>query len=114
MGAFKAKYISSRLALKKGIRSENEGKEVMVPLTESLYVPGMIHNEVMIDIGTGYYVPRTSEQAQAFMDRKIKFLDERLGQLQAVIIQKHRESQQCLRVLQQKIQSSVGQQAPNP
>jgi prefoldin alpha subunit len=113
MAAFKSKYISSRVALKSGIRSDNEGKEVMVPLTESLYVPGVIHNEVMIDIGTGYYVPRTSEQAQGFMDRKIKFLDQRLTELQKVILQKRNESQQVLSVLQQKIRSSVGQSAPS-
>ena len=35
-----------------------EGREMMVPLTSSLYVPGRLtgSNEVLVDIGTGYFV----------------------------------------------------------
>ena len=35
-----------------------EGREVMVPLTSSMYVPATLtaSNEVLVDIGTGYYV----------------------------------------------------------
>merc|ERR1712227_727044 len=39
---------------------ENENKEILVPLTGSLYIPGTLSNveKVMVDIGTGYYVER--------------------------------------------------------
>jgi prefoldin alpha subunit len=44
------------------IRPENAGKEILVPLTSSLYVPGMISDvkKVIVDVGTGYYVEKVS------------------------------------------------------
>ena len=40
------------------------GKDVLVPLTSSLYVSGTLGNpdNVMVDIGTGYYVEVRSEK----------------------------------------------------
>lgn len=40
------------------IPSDGAGREVMVPLTSSLYVPGKLAgtDEVLVDIGTGFYV----------------------------------------------------------
>lgn len=37
---------------------ETLGKKMLVPLTASLYVPGMLDDEekVLVDIGTGYFV----------------------------------------------------------
>lgn len=42
------------------IKPENAGKEILVPLTGSLYVPGTIADaqKVIVDIGTGYYVEK--------------------------------------------------------
>jgi prefoldin alpha subunit len=44
------------------IKPENAGKEILVPLTGSLYVPGTIADtqRVIVDIGTGYYVEKVS------------------------------------------------------
>lgn len=41
-----------------GIPADGAGREVMVPLTSSLYVPGTLAGteEVLVDIGTGFYV----------------------------------------------------------
>mmetsp|Transcript_19288 Transcript_19288/g.27137 ORF Transcript_19288/g.27137 Transcript_19288/m.27137 type:complete len:173 (-) Transcript_19288:111-629(-) len=52
-------------------------REIMVPLTESLYVPGRIRdpNKVVVDIGTGFYVEKTAKEAQAFLERKLKLVD---------------------------------------
>ena len=38
------------------------GKELLVPLTSSMYVPGKLHDveHVLIDVGTGYYVEKVS------------------------------------------------------
>ena len=108
----KIRFVLSKRALVQGIKKENEGKEVLVPLTQSLYVPGHIHNEVMVDIGTGYYVPRTSEQAQAFMDRKVKFLEERLKQLQEVILKKQHDARQVTQVLQGKVKAAAAEAGP--
>jgi len=44
-------------------------KQIMVPLTESLYVPGKVKNpdRVMCDLGTGFYVERTNKDAMGFL-----------------------------------------------
>lgn len=40
----------------------NAGKEILIPLTSSLYVPGRLTDveNVVIDVGTGYYVKKVS------------------------------------------------------
>lgn len=39
------------------------GKEILIPLTSSLYVPGKLTDveNVVIDVGTGYYVKKASQ-----------------------------------------------------
>ena len=55
----------------------SEGKEVMVPLTDSVYVPGLIRepNKMLVEIGTGFYVEKTSKETSAFLERKMKLVD---------------------------------------
>eukprot|EP00980_Cylindrotheca_fusiformis_P017138 scaffold5276_cov134-Cylindrotheca_fusiformis.AAC.5 len=55
----------------------SEGKEVMVPLTESVYVPGKIRdpNKLLVEIGTGFFVEKSSKDTSAFLDRKVKLCD---------------------------------------
>lgn len=38
------------------------GREILIPLTSSLYVPGRLTDveNVVIDVGTGYYVKKVS------------------------------------------------------
>jgi prefoldin alpha subunit len=40
-------------------------KKVLIPLTSSLYVPGKIKDteNVIVDIGTGYFVEKVSRQS---------------------------------------------------
>jgi len=108
LGMAKQKFVSSKRALD-GVSAKNDGKDVLVPLTASLFVSGTLHKEVLVDIGTGYFVPRTSKQAQDFMERKVKFLEQRLGQLEKVILSKKQNAQQILQVLQQKVKMAADQ-----
>jgi prefoldin alpha subunit len=54
-----------------------EGKEVMVALTGTLYVPGKIlePNKLLVDLGTGFYVEKTPKDTKAFLERKTKLVD---------------------------------------
>jgi prefoldin alpha subunit len=54
-----------------------EGKPVMIPLTESVYVPGTIKepNNLLVDIGTGFYVEKTSQQTNEFLARKLQLVN---------------------------------------
>ncbi|KAJ0069123.1 hypothetical protein NL108_018149, partial [Boleophthalmus pectinirostris] len=42
------------------LNQNNKGKELLVPLTSSMYVPGRLNDveHVLIDVGTGYYVEK--------------------------------------------------------
>jgi prefoldin alpha subunit len=54
------------------------GKEIMVPLTSSLYVPGVLSDEksVLIEVGAGYFIERPMDKAIDYLDRKQKTLQE--------------------------------------
>jgi prefoldin alpha subunit len=43
-------------------RANEVGREILIPLTSSLYVPGRLTDveNVVIDVGTGYYVKKVS------------------------------------------------------
>lgn len=59
------------------ISPSHDGKDVLIPLTESLYVPAKIRDpsRVMVELGTGFYVEKNTKDAQAFLDRKTKLVD---------------------------------------
>ena len=52
-------------------------KDVFVPLTESVYVPGKIKpsSELLIELGTGYFVEKNAEQTVEFLQRKMQLVD---------------------------------------
>jgi prefoldin alpha subunit len=65
----------------------NDGKQVMVPLTESVYVAGKIRdsNRHLVELGTGYYAEKSHKEAVAFLERKHRLVDRNLENLQAAI-----------------------------
>jgi len=71
-----ARLSASQMAVSE-LSPASEGKEVMVPLTESVYVPGVIRepNKLLVEIGTGFYVEKSSKDTNAFLDRKLKIVD---------------------------------------
>ncbi|KAL6189682.1 hypothetical protein ACLB2K_036085 [Fragaria x ananassa] len=52
------------------------GKKMLVPLTASLYVPGTLQDpdQVLVDVGTGYFIEKNMPQAKDYCDRKISLL----------------------------------------
>ena len=59
---------------------------MLVPLTGSMYVPGLLTQpeKVVVDIGTGYYVEKDSTAAQEYFTRKVKFVTENMERVQAI------------------------------
>lgn len=60
------------------------GKDILVPLTSSVYVPGKLAqtSQVLVDIGTGYYVTKSVAEATTYYKNKMNYLKEQLDQLQ--------------------------------
>lgn len=55
----------------------SEGKDIMIPLTESVYAPGMIRepNKLLVEIGTGFYVEKKPSETNEFLNRKLNIVD---------------------------------------
>jgi hypothetical protein len=58
-----------------------------VPLTQSLYVPGQLAdtNSVIVDVGTGFYVEKSTADAIKFYNGKVDDLSKNLGDLEKVV-----------------------------
>uniref|UniRef100_K7FFW4 Prefoldin subunit 5 n=2 Tax=Pelodiscus sinensis TaxID=13735 RepID=K7FFW4_PELSI len=82
------------------------GKELLVPLTSSMYVPGKLSDvgHVLVDVGTGYYVEKTADNARDFFKRKIDFLTKQMEKIQPALQEKHTMKQAVMEMMSQKIQ----------
>ena len=87
------------------ITPENKGKDLFVPLTSSLYVRGKLNNveKVLVDVGGGYYVEKTTLGAVEYTARKAKDLDEKIAQIQKTLETKRNNQVQVQMVFQAKV-----------
>lgn len=74
--------------------SESKKQPILVPGSSSLYIPGEIveSKSFMVDIGTGYYVEKTDEEAITFYQKKIDKLNTESVQIQNIIKEKSQTS----------------------
>jgi len=81
-----AKLLASKNALNT-IKQSHEGSEIMIPLTESLYVPGKMKDieKVTVELGTGFYVEKENQKAVDFLERKWKLVEENSKQIMKAI-----------------------------
>lgn len=86
----------------------NEGKDLLVPLTASLYVPGKVvdHNKVMVDVGTGYFVEKSAADADKFFEKKTETLKNSMVELEKIVTQKTSNLRVIETELNRKIQES--------
>uniref|UniRef100_T1ISQ0 Prefoldin subunit 5 n=1 Tax=Strigamia maritima TaxID=126957 RepID=T1ISQ0_STRMM len=94
------------------INPDNDGKEILVPLTGSMYVPGTLTdvNNVYIDIGTGYYVENNVEKAKNYFKRKVKYVTEQMEKIQTVAQNKVAMREAVMEVMEMKIQTQLQNQ----
>ena len=93
------------------MNQDSDGKQVLVPLTGSMYVPGQLANpdKVVVDIGTGYYVEKTSKNAQEYFSRKVKFVTENMERVQAIGNEKAKIRELVMDVMQEKLRAQFSQ-----
>ncbi|NP_001279198.1 prefoldin subunit 5 isoform X1 [Callorhinchus milii] len=106
------KYVESKESLIK-LNKDNAGKDVLVPLTSSMYVPGKLNDveHVLIDVGTGYYVEKTVEEAREFFKRKVDFVTKQIEKIQPALQEKFTMKQAVTEMVHQKIQQIAAQNA---
>uniref|UniRef100_A0A1A8FVU9 Prefoldin subunit 5 n=1 Tax=Nothobranchius korthausae TaxID=1143690 RepID=A0A1A8FVU9_9TELE len=102
-----SKYVDAKDSLNV-LNQNNKGKELLVPLTSSMYVPGTLSDveHVLVDVGTGYYVEKNVEDSKAFFKRKIDFLTKQMEKIQPALQEKHAVKQAVIEVMTLKIQQS--------
>ena len=101
------KLVNSKLALAP-LQQAAEGTRMLVPITSSLYVPGETTqlSNVLIDVGTGYYIEKSVDEAQAFLDRKIAMIKAQAGNVQQVASMKQQNLQGTVNVMNQKVMAA--------
>ncbi|KAF4634044.1 hypothetical protein G7Y89_g4052 [Cudoniella acicularis] len=106
--AAQAKFRECLRSISTGVSSKVEGKPILVPLTASLYVPGVLadSDNVIVDVGTGFYVEKSTKDATKFYEGKIDELGGNLKVLEKIIQEKTDGLRLIEDVLRQKVLNS--------
>jgi len=91
------------------IKPKNKSKTILVPLTNSLYVPGKLSDteHVIVDVGTGYYVRMSRADAAKHYKTKIDYVTKNLETLQETLQKKQENLNMVVNIMQSKIQSAA-------
>jgi len=103
-----AKFRECLRSISTGIGKNNAEKQILVPLTTSLYVPGKLADteNVIVDVGTGFYVEKSTPDATKFYTAKIDDIGNNLKDLDTIIQNKSNNLRMIEDVLRQKVLSS--------
>ncbi|GAB0093078.1 Probable prefoldin subunit 5 [Sergentomyia squamirostris] len=100
----KTKFIGSRESLEQ-LKPDWQQQFVFVPLTGSMYVPGYIKNvdNVLIDVGTGYYAEKDLDTAKDYFKRKMDFVQEQMEKIELLGIEKSKIRDAIIDVMEIKL-----------
>ena len=100
------KYLDNKEYIKQ--LKEYKDKEILVPMTSSLYIPGKSTDvkKLMIEIGTNFFVETTIEKADKFCDRRIENLKKNMNEIDKI---RQDKNDQLNVVNQNLIQKQVAQ-----
>jgi len=103
--AVQAKFRECIKSIASGVTPKDERKPILIPLTASLYLSGVLADtsNVIVDVGTGFYVEKTSEEATKFYDRKVEELGANLKDLERIVQGKSSNLRIVEDVLREKI-----------
>jgi prefoldin alpha subunit len=101
----KGKFSASKDALDQ-FKENWSDKTSLIPLTSSMYVPGKVKDteNVIVDIGTGYYVEKDLESAKDYFKRKVEFVSEQIEKIDILGYEKSQIRDAICEVMTIKIQ----------
>lgn len=110
-----SKYHDCLQNIQKISKKEQENKDILVSLSPSLYVPGKIKNndKFLVDVGTGYYIEKSAEDASTFYQNKINQLKQDYSKVTQIINEKSQTLARMDEILKQKVVQQQ-QQAKQP
>ena len=92
-------YSSLKIALNKFLDNKEyikdlrnyQDKEILVPMTSSLYIPGKCYDvkRLTVEIGTNFFVETKIDKADKFCDRKIESIKKNMDQIDWLIQNKN-------------------------
>ena len=100
-------------AVVSSLATEVEDKEIMIPLTSSLYVPGKIcdREKIIVEAGAGYFIELGLEKGSEYWDRKLDMMNGNAKKIAEMIEVKSTQLQHVNNVIQKKIQEIQANQA---
>lgn len=107
-----SRFVESQESVLK-LSKKKVGKDILVPLTSSMYVPGQLadNEKVLIDIGTGYHVKMSVGDAKGYFERITEYITKKMEVVQKNLIEKDKLRQVTTEILQLKIQAQQQQQS---
>ncbi|XP_011497907.1 PREDICTED: prefoldin subunit 5 [Ceratosolen solmsi marchali] len=86
---------------------DTKGKDILVPLTGSMYVPGKLINteNVLIDIGTGYFAEKTISEAKEYFKRRVSYVTEQIEHIQTIAQEKSKIREITIDIMETKLQN---------
>lgn len=87
------------------------GQEMLVPITESMYVKGVVEEtkRPIIELGNGYFAETSVDNASQFFSRRISRLNGQQEQLRTTFKEKQQQYQLVVSIVNQKIQAARAQ-----
>lgn len=100
----KTKFDGSKDALEQ-IDDSWKNKEILVPLTGSMYVKGIVNDidKFVIDIGTGYYVEKDITTSKDYFKRKVDYVQEQMDKIDTLGRQKSKVLNAVIDVIEMKV-----------
>ena len=82
------------------------GKEILVPLTGSMYVTGQMGDteNVLVDIGTGYFAEKNIEDAKTYFQNRVTYVSDQMMKIQQLGLEKSRIREATVDVMEMKLQ----------
>ena len=111
------KLAASKFQESKGVvaslATDVEDKEIMVPLTSSLYIPGKICDKgtAIIEVGAGYFIEMSLDKASEYCDRKFNLMNGNAKKVADIIDVKATHLQAVNATMQKKIAEITGKDA---
>mmetsp|Transcript_3797 Transcript_3797/g.3905 ORF Transcript_3797/g.3905 Transcript_3797/m.3905 type:complete len:165 (+) Transcript_3797:63-557(+) len=111
----RSRFLNSRNTLDE-LSSTPIGNTMLVPLSPSLYVPGIISDssKVIVELGTGYYCEKTTEEAKELIDRKVKLVGTSIEAVESNLTQRQKTIEQLTMFMQYKINMAAEARAQQP
>ena len=91
------------------LKDHGKGKEVMVPMTSSLYVPGIMEDteNVLVEVGASYFIEQNTDKAQDYCKRKQDLLGGNAKKVQEIINVKRVQLQKVQAEFEKRLSQQV-------